>query len=133
MYANDKQQVDSIGIQLLDTPLPTTEENAILVDYLLNRIIVAKNPNNHMNGHLVCNTIYSHMGVLPQTQESLCTIYGINPLNAKAYKDKCYQIRKKIKAVLDYWKTCMVKGSLFIKGYQEVKEDNTVTMFKVSW
>ena len=147
MYAENKNQIASADIKLRNIPIPTnsdskttletTEENVVLVDYLLERVLAAKNQNNHMGNTILYETIYKRLGILSkasyqeysQEEKEAMANLDIQIIDTKAYRNKCLQIRQKVRFILNYWtncKECEDDVSSFIKGYKEVKEKNIV-------
>ena len=99
-YAERKGQIGRADIKLLNSPLNKTEETAVLQGYLLRRILAIKNPHNKQSNHIVYETIYKQL--------------EISAPNDNALRKKKIDIRKKVKAILDYWKKVG-----FIKEYEE--------------
>lgn len=102
-YANLKNQVATVAVKMLDTPLVNTPENIELKSYLLRRILSMANEKNRMNNIIRYDSIYQYMQVKSATPSAL--------------KMKHKQIRDKVKRLLDFWKTM----NLF-SDYKEIKE-----------
>ena len=107
-YARQKNQIITVDVKLLDTPLTNTPENIELKAYLIRRISSMSNTKNNMRDVIRYDTLYEYL--------------NITASNDNARKVKHKQIRDKVKKVLDYW---MLKK--FIKGYKEEKEGRSVT------
>ena len=102
-YASNKNQIASIDISLLDTPLNNTPENIELKAYLLRRILSILNAKNRMRDAIRYDTLYEYLRISAATKDSL--------------KHKRKQIRDKVKILLELW-----KNTRLIKGYSEEKE-----------
>ena len=102
-YANRKNQVGRVSIKMLDTPVSKTEETAILQGYLLRRVMTIKNPNNKQSNNVLYDTIYKQLEISAPSDGAL--------------RKKKADVRKKVKAILDYW-----KAQAFIKDYTENKK-----------
>lgn len=106
-YANKKNQIASIDISLLDTPLNNTPENIELKAYLLRRILSMSNMKNNMRDVIRYDTIYQYL--------------RITAPNPNQLKKKHKNIRDKTKILLDFW-----KGEELIKEYKEEREGKTI-------
>ena len=62
-YARDKNQIGTIDIKMLDTPLSNTKENIELKGYLLKRIASIKNAKNNMSDTIRYDTIYEYLRI----------------------------------------------------------------------
>ncbi len=102
-YASQKNQIATVKVKLLDTPLMNTPENIELKAYLLRRILSMSHKKNRMTDIIRYDTIYEYLQVTASTKDSL--------------KHKCKQIRDKVKMLLEFWK----KAEL-IDNYKEEKE-----------
>ena len=102
-YASKKNQIASIDISLLDTPLNNTPENIELKAYLLRRILGILNAKNRMSDVIRYDTLYEYLRISAATKDSL--------------KHKRKQIRDKVKILLELW-----KNTRLIKNYSEEKE-----------
>ena len=106
-YADRKGQIGRADIKLLNSPLNKTEETSILQGYLLRRILAIKNPHNKQSNSILYETIYRQLDVTAP--------------NDGALRKKKIDIRKKVKEILDYWKTVN-----FIKEYEEIAKGQTI-------
>lgn len=106
-YAERKGQIGRADIKLLNSPLNKTEETAVLQGYLLRRILAIKNPHNKQSNHIVYETIYKQL--------------EISAPNDNALRKKKIDVRKKVKAILDYWKKVG-----FIQGYEEITKGQAI-------
>ena len=102
-YASKKNQVVSVDIKMLNTPLQNSPENITLKGYLLKRIMAMSNEKNNMNNVIRYDSIYQYLRVQAPNK---------NQLNKKHKK-----IRDKVKKLLDFW-----KKEKLIKDYKEEKE-----------
>ena len=106
-YASKKNQIASIDISLLDTPLNNTPENIELKAYLLRRILSMSNAKNNMRDVIRYDTLYDYL--------------RITAPNPNQLKKKHKNIRDKTKILLDFW-----KGEKLIKDYKEEREGKTI-------
>ena len=106
-YACLKNQVVTISVKMLDTPLNNTPENIELKAYLLRRILSMSNMKNNMRDVIRYDTIYQYL--------------RITAPNPNQLKKKHKNIRDKTKILLDFW-----KGEKLIKDYNEEKEGRTI-------
>ncbi len=105
-YARDKNQISTIEISMLDTPLSNTSENIELKEYLLRRI-----------ASLMSDTI---------RYDSLFAYLRIDN-NKEALRQKHQEIRKKVMQLLDFW----IKKGL-ISSYEEQKEGKSIAKIVIS-
>ncbi len=112
-YARDKNQIGSIEISMLDTPLSNTSENIELKGYLLRRIASLKNSKNNMSDTIRYDTLFEYLRINAPTKEAL--------------KKKRQEIRKKVKQFLDFW----IKKEL-ISSYEEQNEGKSIAKIVIS-
>lgn len=110
--ANDR--LGQIDKELLDT-LSTSVEDSLIKRYLAKRLIALENPNNRISNPVInFKTLYDHIDVEEPS----------------AHKSK--NIREKVYAVLDYWKSIgRING--YDKDTPEVKKGRTFTGVKVHY
>ena len=106
-YASLKNQVVTINVKMLDTPINNTPENIELKAYLLRRILSMSNVKNNMRDVIRYDTIYQYL--------------RITAPNPNQLKKKHKNIRDKTKILLDFW-----KGEKLISGYTEEKEGKII-------
>lgn len=107
-YARRKRQLSSYDVRLLNAPfeaLSATQENIIIVNYLLDRIMGMLNPKNRLQNVIRYNSLYEHLSLEAPTQATLET--------------KRRRIRQTVHTVLDTW----IKTGL-ISSYEDLDEDN---------
>ena len=114
-YARDKNQIGSIDIKMLDTPLSNTKENIELKGYLLKRIASIKNTKSHMSDTIRCDTIYEYLRI------------DKNIPDKDFLRHKYMDIRNKVKKLLDFW----IKMGL-ITSYTEEKEGKSIAKVTIS-
>ena len=112
-YARDKNQIGSIEISMLDTPLSNTSENIELKGYLLRRIASLKNSKNNMSDTIRYDTLFEYLRINAPTKEAL--------------KKKHQEIKKKVKQLLDFW---IEKG--LISSYKEEKEGKSIAKITIT-
>ncbi len=104
--AKRRNQLLSVDLMLLDTPLKNTEENIVLKCYLLRMIAIAKaNGRNELTINF--KDIYEYLG--KQTAEEEQT--------KNALRVQQFEIRKKVRILVEYWSTKDI--------FSSVKLDNT--------
>lgn len=103
-YAQLTKQIISVSLPLLDTREATrnTEEMIPIKEYLIRRIEIMKH-NDDTSNRIVYDTIFSEA--------------GITELN----KDKSYNLRTYIKAILKLW-----QNKKYIKSFKEYKEGKSI-------
>ena len=106
-YANMKNQIASVDVKMLDTPLANTPENIVLKCYVLKRILSISNEKNNMHDVIRYSTVYEYLGIQAPNKDLL--------------NHKRKQIRDKIRKLLNYW-----KGEKLIKDYREEREGRTL-------
>ena len=106
-YADRKGQIGRADIKLLNSPLNKTEETSILQGYLLRRILAIKNPHNKQSNSILYETIYRQL--------------EISAPNDGALRKKKIDIRKKVKDILEYWKSVN-----FIRKYEETTKGQVI-------
>lgn len=111
-YARDKNQIGSIEISMLDTPLSNTSENIELKGYLLRRIASLKNSNNNMSDTIRYDSLFEYLRI-DNCKEAL--------------REKHKVIRNKVKLLLDFW----IKKGL-ISSYEEQKEGKSIAKIIIS-
>ena len=106
-YAIAKGQVSNIPVEMLDIPsVNSTEENIVLTGYLIRAYADMTNSKSDRNKSIIrYDTLFEYLGV-----------QGSNPNQLRKNKAK---IRATVRQILDTW----IAGG-FIKGYQELTEDN---------
>ena len=112
-YARDQNQIGSIEISMLDTPLSNTSENIELKGYLLRRIASLRNSKNNMSDTIRYDTLFEYLRINAPTKEAL--------------KKKRQEIRKKVKQFLDFW----IKKGL-ISSYEEQNEGKSIAKIVIS-
>lgn len=111
-YANCKDQIARTDLKLLNTPLDKSDDVIILQSYLLRRIHTMK--KSCLSKNIRCDTIYNQLNIDAKTPKALIK--------------KQFQIRKKVKTILGYWKE---EG--FIKDYKENRKNKgTIDSFTIS-
>ncbi|NCA93212.1 hypothetical protein EOM82_08265 [bacterium] len=98
-YANGKNQIGRIDINLLNTPINKSEDIIVLQGYLFRRILSMKSKNPQSN-IILYNTIYEELKITAAT--------------AGALRKKKSKLRDHIKCILDFW-----KKENFITDYKE--------------
>lgn len=114
-YARDKNQIGSIDIKMLDTPLSNTKENIELKGYLLKRIASIKNTKSHMSDTIRYDTIYEYLRI------------DTNSPDKDLLRHKYMDIRSKVKKLLDFW----INMGL-ITSYREEKEGKSIAKVTIS-
>ena len=114
-YARDKNQIGTIDIKMLDTPLSNTKENIELKGYLLKRIASIKNTKSHMSDTIRYDTIYEYLRIDTNTPDK------------DFLRHKYMDIRNKVKKLLDFW----IKMGL-ITSYTEEKEGKSIAKVTIS-
>ncbi|MBR0167074.1 MAG: hypothetical protein IJQ08_00210 [Synergistaceae bacterium] len=112
-YARDKNQIGSIEISMLDTPLSNTSENIELKGYLLRRIASLRNSKNNMSDTIRYDSLFEYLRIDAPTKEAL--------------KKKRQEVRKKVKQFLDFW---IEKG--LISSYEEQNEGKSIAKIVIS-
>ena len=114
-YARDKNQIGTIDIKMLDTPLSNTKENIELKGYLLKRIASIKNAKSNMSDTIRYDTLYEYLRI-------------DNSISDKdLLRHKYMEIRNKVKKLLDFW----IKMG-FISSYKEEKEGKSIAKIIIS-
>lgn len=110
-YSQRTKQIISIPLGLLDTKgaIRNTEEIIPIKEYLIRRIEIMKN-DKVMNNKILYETIFEEIGI-------------INPS-----RDKSYDLRRGIKAILKLW-----KSKEYIKDFKEYKEKNAIRGIEISY
>ena len=108
-YAQQTKQILSVPLKLLDTKKATrnTEEIIPIKEYLIRRIEIMKYSKN-MGNKILYETLFEEVGIE-------------NPS-----RDKSFDLRKGIKAILELW-----KNEKYIKNFEEYKEKNTYKGIKI--
>ena len=105
-YAKAKGQISAVPVAMLDIPsVNRTEENIMLIGYLTRAYADMRNDKNNIRNVIRYETLYEYIGV--------------EGSNAQVIRNKKTKIRATVRAILDAW---IDRG--FIKGYQELTEDN---------
>lgn len=108
-YSEWKKQINTYDINVLDTPLKTTEDNVILKSYLLERVLGAKNESSKLQNIILYDTIYKILNVEAENEGTL--------------RAKKRDIRNKVKSVLNYWiEEKSIDGFI---GFEELTDENT--------
>lgn len=102
-YASQKNQVNTLDIQNFNVPLNAGKDTAVLLDYLNERLAGIKNKKSKMSDIILYDTLYSRLQLDAPTEG--------------ARRKKEYDVRKKVKAILDSWQK---EG--IISGYEEELE-----------
>lgn len=113
-YAKGKNQISSVPITLLNTPINKTEENIVLQDYLLFRVNAMKNNKNNMSNIIRYEKIYDKI--------------KNNNNNESLTKQKKEKIRDSLKVIFDDW----VKKD-FIKDYEEKKKGKSFYSIEINY
>ena len=113
-YASQKNQVNTFDIQNLNVPLNAGKDTAVLLDYLNERLAGIKNKKSKMSDVILYDTLYSLLQLDAPTEG--------------ARRKKEYDVRKKVKAILDSWQK---EG--IISGYEEEleKPSNRIRSIKI--
>lgn len=111
-YANDKNQVARVPIQLLNTSINKNDETIVLQGYLLRRILAMK--GSKLSKNIVYDTVYKHL--------------NISAASAGALRKKQSKIRDNAKRILNDWKE---QG--FIKTFKENKKQNSIVSLTISF
>ena len=111
-YARDKNQIGTIEISMLDTPLSNTSENIELKGYLLRRIASLRNSKNNMSDTIRYDSLFEYLRI-NNSKEAL--------------RQKHQEIRKKVRQLLDFW----IKKGL-ISSYEEQKEGKSIAKIIIS-
>jgi len=108
-YAQHTKQILSVPLKLLDTKKATrnTEEIIPIKEYLVRRIEIMKYTKG-MSNKILYETIFEEVGIE-------------NPS-----RDKSFDLRKGIKAILELW-----KNEKYIKDFEEYKEKNSFKGIKI--
>ena len=112
-YARDKNQIGSIDIKMLDTPLSNTKENIEIKGYLLRRIASIKNSKSNMSDTIRYDTLYKYLQIKAPNKNALYRQYQ--------------EVRNKVKKLLDFW----IKMGL-ISSYREEKEGKSIAKVTIS-
>ena len=112
-YARDKNQIGTIDIKMLDTPLSNTKENIELKGYLLKRIASIKNAKSNMSDTIRYDTLYKYLQIKAPNKNALY----------RQFQD----VRNKVKKLLDFW----IKMGL-ISSYEEEKEGKSIAKVTIS-
>ena len=111
-YANDKNQIDRVKIEMLNVPVSNTPENIELKGYLLRRITSAKNEKSKIKPIIRYDTLYKYL--------------GIEGSNGNVLRNKKKDIRDRTKDILQFW---VQEG--FIKNFEEEKEGKTIAKVRI--
>lgn len=89
-YAEAKNQIVTVSVQMLNTPLRNTPENIELKEYLLRRILSMKKPKSRQSNIIKYDTIYKILRLCGSSKQDL-------------YRKK-KKIHDNIIRLLDFWK-----------------------------
>lgn len=105
-YAHAKGQISPVKVEMYNLPVTRTEENMLLIEYLIGAYADMRNARSDRNKNILSyQTIYDTLGVEDNGKASTRTIKA--------------RIRTTVKDILSAW----VDGG-FIKGYRELTADN---------
>ena len=109
-FAKKRQQITTIDVKLLQSPISKTDDNLLIDDYLLERISKEKRKKNNKSCRILYATLYDRVGI---------------PSNPKtdAQRKKKKRAPEKIKKYLTHYKT-----QNFISGF--TMENDGIT---ISW
>lgn len=99
-YANNKNQIARIPLEVKDTPINKNENGIVLQDYLIRQINYMKSGGR--NSRIVLNSLLNDLDIIDTSKAKLTS--------TEANKRK--KTIEQITALLDYW-----KGTKFINGY----------------
>lgn len=108
-YAEGKNQISRVNIEMLQAPVNNTTENIELKFYLLRLISSMKNTKSKIKPVFRYDTIYEYLGV------------------ENADKTTKKRIRDRVKEILRFW---VEQG--FILGFEEEKEGKNIAKVKIS-
>lgn len=111
-YANLKNQICRLDIQLLNSPVNKNEENITLQGYLLRHINGIK--RSKLSPTILYNTIYKQLDIQASSDGAL--------------RKKKLKVRNTVKKILDY-----LKAHDFIKNYTENSDGQEVTGITISY
>ena len=111
-YAEGKNQISRVNIEMLQAPVNNTTENIELKFYLLRLISSMKNSKSKIKPVFRYDTIYEYLGV---------------DENDNYAKQKKKDIRDRVKKILNFW---VEKG--FILGFEEEWEGKNIAKVKIS-
>ena len=108
-FARERQQITTIPLKLLQSPVSKTDANILLDDYLIERIKREKNKNNTKSCRILYSTLFKRLGIDGQTD-----------------KDRKQRQRTPIKVrnLLRYYAS--PEAGPFIRRYSEQKDGLTV-------
>lgn len=85
-FARQRQQITTISVKLLQSPVSKTDGNLLIDDYLLDRIAKAKNGKSRQH-RILYKTIYEHIGFANETKTNQKNIIKRTPGKVKKYLD----------------------------------------------
>ena len=89
-YSNQKNQIASVDIKMLKTPLINSPENIEIKCYLLRQILSMSNSKNNITNVIRYDSLYDYLKIQAPNKNQL--------------KKKHKKIRDKVKKLLDFWK-----------------------------
>ena len=101
-YAQQVGQIGTHPAKMLNVPVNLDETKIVIRDFLLKEIAHMKN-TTHWNKTISINRILEVAGENPET----------------VTRDKKRKLLTAVRAMLDYWKTELIDGKPYIKGYRE--------------
>ena len=112
-YAEGKNQICRVNIEMLQVPVNNTTENIELKFYLLRLISSMKNSKSKLKPIIRYDTLYEYL--------------GIDESNTSDILHKKKDIRDRVKKILSFW---VEQG--FIRNFEEEKEGKNIAKVKIS-
>ncbi len=69
-FSIDREQITTVPIKLLESPISKTKANLTLEDYLIRRISQMNNPNKKVPNKILLSTLYEQCGITDRKQRS---------------------------------------------------------------
>lgn len=105
-YADSKNQIDRININLLNTPLNKNTGTLLLQSYLFKRILAIKG-SSKLSPNIVYDTLFKELNISASSDAAL--------------RKKQTKVRGQVKTILDFW---VQEG--FIKNYNDNKKGRKI-------
>ncbi len=112
VYAEEKNQISRVNIEMLQAPVNSTTENIELKFHLLRLISSMKNSKSKLKPVIRYDTLYEYLGI---------------DENESDIKHRKKDIRDRVKKILGFW-----VEKEFILGFDEEKEGKTIAKIKIS-
>ena len=112
-YAEGKNQISRVNIEMLQAPVNNTTENIELKFYLLRLISSMKNSKSKLKPVIRYDSLYEYL--------------GIDENNTSDILHKKKDIRDRVKKILNFW---VEQG--FIRSFEEEKEGKNIAKVKIS-